>query len=105
MKTGGCPLDNSQHLTSQMLTKYWTGHCRLNSYLHRFNIEASAECECKKGKETVEHFLLVYKKYTEDRKVLRKKIGFEDMKVRVLLGDKKAIKHTIEFINSTRRLD
>ena len=64
----------------------------------------STECECGEGKETVEHFLLVCKRYTEERKILRKRISFEGMKVRYLLGDKKAIKHTKEFINNTGRL-
>ena len=65
----------------------------------------SAECECGEGKATVEHFLLVCKRYTEERKILRKRVDFKDMKVRYLLGDEKAIKHSMEFINSTGRLD
>ena len=91
--------------TTTKLAQLRTGHCRLNSYLYRFNIVESGECECEEGRETVEHFLLACKKYTEDRKTLRKKVGFEGMKVRHLLGDKKAVKHTIEFINRTGRLD
>ena len=65
----------------------------------------SAECECGEGKETPEHFLLVCKRYKEDRKLLRKKVGFEGMNVRYLLGNRKAIKHTMEFITGMGRLD
>ena len=91
--------------TTAKLAQLRTGHCRLNSYLYRFNIVESAECQCGEGKETVEHFLLVCKRYTEERKILRRRVNSDGMKVRYLLGDKKAIKHTMEFINSTRRLD
>ena len=56
--------------TTAKLTQLRTGHCGLNSYLHRFNITESAECECGEGKETHEHFLLVCKRYIEDRKIL-----------------------------------
>ena len=91
--------------TTAKLAQLRTGHCRLNSYLYRFNIVESAECKCHEGKETVEHFLLVCKRYTEERKILRKRVGLEGMKVRHLLGDKKAIKHTMKFINNTKRLD
>jgi hypothetical protein len=65
----------------------------------------SGECECGEGKETVERFLLACKRYIEDRKILRTRVGFEGMKVRYLLGDKKTIKHAMEFINSAGRLD
>ena len=94
----------SRSITAK-LAQLRTGHCRLNSYLHRFNIVDSAECECGEGKETPEHFLLVCKRYKEDRKTLRKKVGFEGMNTRCLLGDRKAIKHTMEYIKSTERLD
>ena len=63
----------------------------------------SAECEFGEGKETPEHFLLVRRKYMEAREILRKKVGLEGMKVKYLLGNKKSIEHTMEFIKSTAR--
>ena len=33
-----------------------TAHCPLNDYFYRFSIVNDPMCECKEGKETVEHF-------------------------------------------------
>jgi len=41
-----------------------TGHCRLNRYLHRFGLKNSPYCQCGYGKETVEHYLLECRNYT-----------------------------------------
>ena len=65
----------------------------------------SAECAYGERKETAEHFLLMYTRYKESKKTLRRKVGFERINMRHLLRDKKAIKHTIEYIKSTERLD
>jgi ribonuclease HI len=89
--------------TSAKLTQLRTGHCGLNSYLHRFNLAESADCECGEGPETVEHLVMVCKKYVEQRKVLRKEVGFGKMKMKYLLGDIKVVKHTMEFIINTER--
>ena len=85
------------------LAQLRTGHCGLNKYLHRFKLAKSAFCECGYGKETVEHFLLECRRYKEERKQLRKSVGWRKMKVEKLLGSRKVAKHTMEFIKSTRR--
>ena len=82
-----------------------TGHCGLNQYLHRFGKTGSPYCECGYGKETVEHYLLECNKYKEQRKRLRKEVGVGKMKVGVLLGDPKMIKHMLTFVKETGRLE
>jgi ribonuclease HI len=90
---------------STKLAQLRTGHCPLNGYLHRFGKKNSPTCECGYGKETVEHYLLECRKYREQRKVLRKSVGMGRMKSRILLGNIKILKHTVEYIATTRRLE
>ena len=85
------------------LAQLRTGHCGLNKYLHRFKLANSAFCECGYGKETVEHFLLECRSYKEERRLLRKKVGWGKMKVEKLLGNIKVFKYTMEFVKSTGR--
>ena len=59
---------------------------------------------CKHGKETVEHYLLECRLYAEQRKKLRKNVGAGRMKIEKLLGSKELVKHTIEFVASTKGL-
>ena len=82
-----------------------TGHCGLNRYLHRFGKTNTPYCQCGYGKETVEHYLLECRKYREQRKKLRKEVGTVKMRVARLLGDTKVIKHTLEYIKTTGRLE
>ena len=82
-----------------------TGHCGLNRYLHRFGLRNSPYCQCGYGKETVEHYLLECRKYKEERKKLRREVGAGNMRVVRLLGDTKLIRHTMEFMKVTGRLD
>jgi predicted ester cyclase len=49
--------------------------------------------------ETVEHYLRECNKYKEQRKRLRKEVGVGKMKVGILLGDPKKIKHMLTFVN------
>jgi ribonuclease HI len=86
-----------------ILVQLRTGHCGLNKHLHRLKLVNSAYCACGYGKETVEHFLLECRRYKEERKQLRKSAGWRMMKMEKLLGNTKAIKHTIEFVKSTGR--
>ena len=82
-----------------------TGHCGLNHYLHRFGKRNSPYCECGMGKETVEHYLLECRKYKEQRKKMIKDIGKGRLNIERLLGQPQMIKHTVEFIKSTKRLE
>ena len=91
--------------TCARLAQLRTGHCGLNKYLHRFGKTQSPFCNCGYGKETVEHFLLECGNYKEQRKLLRKNVGTGKMKLNRLLGDTSIIKHTMEYIRTTGRLD
>ena len=75
----------------------------LNEYLYRFNKIETPECECGAEKETVDHFLLRCQLYDEERDMLRRKVGAEGMITSVLLGDRKIIKETVEYIEKTGR--
>ena len=52
-------------------------------------------------KEKLEHYLLEYRQFREQRKKLRKEIGAGKMRV----TDAKLIKHTLEYINATCKLE
>lgn len=58
-----------------------TGLCRLNEYLHGFNIIETPQCECGAEKEMVEHYLLNYELFDRERDALRKKGGVQGMTV------------------------
>src|SRR5271169_797062 len=87
------------------LARLRTGHCPLNQYLHRFNIEDSPLCECGSGAiETVEHYLLLCNRYDKERAALIAKVGVGGMWIERLLGHPKLIGHTLEFVKSTKRM-
>ena len=87
------------------LIRLRTGHCRLNSYLHRYKIVDDPQCDCGKGIETPKHFLLTCKKYEKQRDQLRKKIGGRNMRLGILLGNPKTTKATLEFVEETGRFN
>jgi hypothetical protein len=75
------------------LARLRTGHCRLNQYLHRFNIIDSPKCACGHSKETVQHFLLQCRNHEGPRKQLITRVGSRDehyrsgpVSVRSLIG-------------------
>ena len=88
--------------TAATLARLRTGHCGLKQYLHRFKHADSPYCDCGDGKETVEHYLLECTLYKAARNVLRRNAGARKMNVPSLLGQPKLIKHTMEFITSTK---
>ena len=76
-----------------------------HQYLGRFKKKESKDCDCGNGHETVKHYLLICTNYEEQRAELRKKVGARGMTVKRLLGDKKLIKHTLEFVEETNRFE
>ena len=86
------------------LAQLRTGHCALNGYLHRFGKANSPYCECGYGKETVQHFLLECRRFKNERKKLRQEVGTGRMKIAQLLGNKDLASHTMEYVDSTGRL-
>jgi hypothetical protein len=53
----------------------------------------------------MEHYLLECRQYREQRKKLRGEVGRRKMQMEIQLGDLKTIKHTLEYIRETGRLD
>ena len=98
------PIPNRK--SSARLVQLRTGHCGLNKYLHRFGIRDSPYCECGHGiKETVEHYILECPRFKEERKTLRKNAAAGRMKVKLLLGDQNLVRHTLDFVKATGRLN
>jgi ribonuclease HI len=82
-----------------------TGHCQLNSYLHRFNIIDTPLCECESGAvESVEHYLLLCSRYDRERAKLARNVGVTGMRVEKLLGRPEHINHALEYVEDTQRL-
>jgi hypothetical protein len=90
--------------SATLLAQMRTGHCGLNLYLNRFKKVPSPFCECRYQKETVEHYLLECRRFKEERNViLRRIVGSTKMKMRILLGESKYIKHVAKYVEETKR--
>src|SRR5947207_3362309 len=87
------------------LARLRSGHCGLNSYLHRFSIIEDPACDCGHRSETVQHYLLDCKNYNEPRDKLRTKVGYRIMHLEKLLGNMRYIKHTLQYVEETGRFD
>src|SRR5436190_16473635 len=85
------------------LVRLRTGHCSLNSYLHRFGKEEEPTCECGENNETVSHFLLRCERFARQREKLIKEVGIGGMRVEELLGDHKHVKYTLKYVKETKR--
>ena len=92
--------------TAAIITQLRTEHCGLNHYLWRFKKRESAECEkCGYAKETVEHYLLECPAYWRERAKVRTVTTTGRMTVASLLGDKRVIETTIEYVKETKRFN
>ena len=96
------PLTRKQGAT---LIQLRTEHCRLNKYLHKFSIVDDRHCACGHGIESVKHFLLSCGTYAKERKELREKIGWRNMRLHTLLGNPKVVRHTLEYVEKTGRFE
>jgi len=94
-------ISNRQQLA--WLIQMRTQHCSLNDYLHRFGIIDDPTCSCGETTETVAHYLLQCNNYEKEREVLRKEVGAGGMRVEKLLGYPNLIKHTLMFVENTKR--
>ena len=88
---------------TSVLARLRTGHCGLNGFLHRINRSDTANCECGYERETVKHFLIDCPTYADERRTMRTKVGSRNMRVERLLGDRKHVRHTLEYVARTRR--
>jgi ribonuclease HI len=109
MVQSGPKIYNSITTRAKMATivRLRTGHCFLNQYRHRIGYEESPECTtCGNGRiENVEHFLLHCSKYEKEQMALTKEVGLGGMWMEKLLGYPRIIKHTLEYVEKTRRFE
>src|SRR5262249_45519912 len=89
---------------ASILAQLRTGHVGLNAYLNRINRHPSNQCDCMEGVETVEHFLLICKKWKKQRATLKQKCGIAWSDIRNLLSKPSLLPHTLKFVFSTNRL-
>jgi hypothetical protein len=86
------------------LARLRTGHCSLNQYLHRFGHAESPRCECGSGAiENVDHFLLHCPRYDRQRAKLVREVGVCGMRLEKILGRPRMIRHTLRYVDETRR--
>ena len=52
-------------------TTILTGHCNINSYLHKFNIIENPMCPCNKGDQTVDHIIYSCRLHKKERNRLK----------------------------------
>jgi len=92
------------HSQISVLTQLRTGHAPLNKHLHRINRSDNPNCsQCTNTPEDVEHFIFRCNKYTLQRHKLVTNIKRNAYSTRHLLSDPVTIRHTLNFVNATRR--
>ena len=104
-KTGKKIYNDLTRREATTLARLRTGHCGLNLYLSKRKIIEDATCECGRGAETVKHFLLDCERFKTQRQALQAKIGQRHMREERLLGDKRWVKHTINYVMETERFE
>ena len=102
-KAGSHIYGNLSRSQTATLARLRTGHCRLNHYLHRFNIIEDPRCTCGHPKETVQHFLLECHDHNTPRHTLIARVGPRNMRVGKLLSDTRFIRDTIKYVEETKR--
>ena len=97
------PITISNRLSSSILFRLRSGHCRLNGHLHRIGIIESPNCDYCQTQETVEHFLLSCPQYGSQRSRLVQKAS--QLKVQLsmhaILTEPDLISLVVGFVLST----
>ena len=92
------------HRQTSVLTQLRTGHIALNKYLHRIQRSETPNCpHCPGIKEDTDHMLLRCWKYAVHRHKLVVMFKHDAYSAKHLLSDRKAIPHTLNFLNKTGR--
>jgi ribonuclease HI len=101
---------NKVSLPYQVL-QLFTGHCRLNCYLHRFRCSPTAWCaQCHADEEeTVEHFLFWCKAFETERSALKSAVCRTGTTwpppLAAFTESQRLIRGLLKFIIQTKRLD
>lgn len=87
---------------SSHITQLRTGHIPLNAYLHRRKLRNSPICTTCRTPETVDHFLIIRKRFVAQRAVLRTSIK-GPLRPSNLLGTATNLHMTARFVRDTKR--
>ena len=92
-------------LYQRILFRLQSGHCRLNSHLHRIKCAVSPDCELCHCPETVRHFLIDCPKYQFYRRFLAKacRNSGTPFTMKNLLTLRNLTTHVGEFVQSCDR--
>ncbi|KAF8551746.1 hypothetical protein OG21DRAFT_1466738, partial [Imleria badia] len=81
-----------------------TGHCPLNSHLHRIKRSPSPHCaSCPDEIETVRHYLLDCPQFARERSLLTRSLRKSTLDIPFLVSDTAATTAVLNFINATKR--
>ena len=79
------------------------GKCKLNFYKVSINKHENGLCDCCHETETIEHYLLVSKKYVRERIRLFSRLKIKDKSLKNLLGNEDRLHTLLAFIKATGR--
>lgn len=85
------------------LTQLRTGHAPLNAHLHRIGRAESPLCARCGVLETPAHFLIVCRRFAEQRRALRTALRNRPLTLRALVGPKARLGPTLSFIKDSGR--
>ncbi|KAJ7656945.1 hypothetical protein DFH06DRAFT_908939, partial [Mycena polygramma] len=88
------------------LTQMRTGHIGLNAYLARFGLVDSDLCSTCQERESVHHYLLTCRRFSQGRDTLRRALfddGRQLLNKKNLLGKPKNRSALLAYIASTNR--
>ena len=74
----------------------------LNAYLHRIGVVDSPKCVHCDERESVEHYLLLCRRYTKERTQLRRELGRTPLNLITLLGHAH-VGALMRFVQATNR--
>ncbi|KAG0148538.1 hypothetical protein CROQUDRAFT_693470 [Cronartium quercuum f. sp. fusiforme G11] len=101
-------LDELEKGQASVIFQLRSGHCPLRKYLHRIGAEPDPRCEVCKVKETPTHFLAYCRRYTEQRRALRKELKKEKIWVDInsatgILDNPRTFGFVAKYVESTGR--
>ncbi len=95
---------NMSRAEASMFTQLHTGHIPLNAYLFRSRAAPSPICPHCNVLETVTHFLLVCRRYSDERQALRRRMRLGNLQLRHLLSTtSRHIFATLTYMQCTKR--
>src|SRR6267154_4195123 len=101
--SGTCPEFGRKR--QELDAKYPELPITLNLHLHRMKRSDTPNCPiCTNTEETIHHFLLVYLQYDRECFIMQRKLGRKASSLPFQLTGPYAMKHFLQYVNSTGRL-